>query len=62
MIVLSAVYVTTRPAFGSACVLAVARLPAGWTRLGRFAELGSAVVYLSIAAITVLTFVGSASG
>jgi threonine/homoserine/homoserine lactone efflux protein len=61
MVVLSAIYVSTRLAFGSACVLAVARLPAGWTRFGRFAELGSAAVYLSIAAITVLTFV-DASG
>jgi len=59
MIVLSATYVCTRLAFGSACVLTMARLPAGRTRLGRFAELGSAVVYLSIAAITVLRFVAT---
>ena len=61
MIVLGATYVCARLAFGSACVLAIARLPTGRTRLGRFAELGSAVVYLSIAAITVLRFV-AASG
>ena len=59
MIVLSATYVCARLAFGSACVLAMARLPAGRTRLGRFAELGSAVVYLSIAAIAVLRFVAT---
>jgi threonine/homoserine/homoserine lactone efflux protein len=59
MIVLGAVYLCTRLAFGAACVLAVARLPTGWTPLGRFAELGSAAVYLSIATVTVLAFVGA---
>lgn len=57
MIVLSAVYVCTALAFDSACVLTVARLPAGWTQPGRFAEVGSAVLYLSIAVVTVLRFV-----
>jgi threonine/homoserine/homoserine lactone efflux protein len=64
MIVLSALYVCTALAFDSACVLTVARLrlPAGRsTQIGRFAELGSAVVYLSIAVITVLSFI-EASG
>jgi threonine/homoserine/homoserine lactone efflux protein len=61
MIVLSAVYVCTRLAFGSACVLAVARLPAGWTRLGRVADLGSAIVYLSVATLTVLAFIGASA-
>jgi threonine/homoserine/homoserine lactone efflux protein len=64
MIVLSALYVCTALAFDSACVLTVARLrlPAGWsTQIGRFAELGSAVVYLLIAVIAVLSFI-EASG
>jgi threonine/homoserine/homoserine lactone efflux protein len=59
MIVLSALYVCTALAFDSACVLTVARLrlPAGWsTQFGRFAELGSAVAYLLIAVVTVLSF------
>jgi homoserine/homoserine lactone efflux protein len=59
MLVLSALYVCTALAFDSACVLTVARLrlPAGWsTRIGRFAELGSAVAYLVIATITVVGF------
>jgi threonine/homoserine/homoserine lactone efflux protein len=64
MIVLSALYVCTRLAFDSAWVLTVARLrlPAGWSRqIGRFAGLGSAVGYLSIAVITALRFI-EASG
>lgn len=64
MIVLSALYICSALAFDSACVLTVARLrlPAGWrTRIGRFAELASAVIYLSIAVITVLKFI-EASG
>jgi threonine/homoserine/homoserine lactone efflux protein len=64
MMVLSALYVCTRLAFDSACVLTVARLrlPAGWsTQVGRFAQLGSAVVYLLIAVITVLRLI-EASG
>jgi threonine/homoserine/homoserine lactone efflux protein len=59
VIVLSALYLSTRLAFGSACVLAVARVPAGWTGLGRFAQFGSAVIYLSIATVSVLAFVGA---
>jgi threonine/homoserine/homoserine lactone efflux protein len=57
MVVLSAAYVGVALVFDSACVLAVARLPASWTPLGRFAEAGSAIVYLSIAVVTVLRFV-----
>jgi len=58
MIVLSALYICARLTVDAACVLTVARvrLPAGWTQIGRFAEQGSAVVYLSIAVITVLRF------
>jgi threonine/homoserine/homoserine lactone efflux protein len=60
MMVLSALYVFTRLAFDSAWVLTVARLrlPAGWiAQTGRFTELASAVVYLSIAVITILGFI-----
>jgi threonine/homoserine/homoserine lactone efflux protein len=60
MILLSALFICTAVALESACVLTVARLrpPAGCSaQIGRFAELGSAVVYLSIAVITVLGFI-----
>ncbi|MDX8516317.1 LysE family translocator [Mesorhizobium captivum] len=59
MIMLSALYVCTALAFDSACVLTFGRLrlPAGWTQTARFAKLGSAAVYLSIAVITVLRFI-----
>lgn len=59
MTVLSAIYVCMALAFDSACVLTVARLrlPAGSARLGAFADLGSAAVYLSLAAVTVLRFI-----
>jgi hypothetical protein len=45
-------------AFDSAGVLAIARLrlPAGWSRIGGFAELGSEAVSLSIAVVTILRF------
>jgi hypothetical protein len=43
-----------------AATVARFRLPAGWrTQIGRFAELGSAVVYLLIAVVTVLRFIGA---
>jgi threonine/homoserine/homoserine lactone efflux protein len=63
MIVLGAIYVCIALAFDSACVFTVARLrlPAAGTRIGMLADLGSAIVYLSIAAITVLRFI-AASG
>jgi threonine/homoserine/homoserine lactone efflux protein len=63
MIALGAIYVCIALAFDSACVLTVARLrlPAAGTRIGMFANLGSAIVYLSIALITVLSFI-AASG
>jgi threonine/homoserine/homoserine lactone efflux protein len=53
---LSAMYVCLRSVSASACVLTVARLrlPVGCAQVGRFANLGSAAVYLSIAVITVL--------
>jgi threonine/homoserine/homoserine lactone efflux protein len=60
MLVLSALYVCTRLAFDSAWVLTVARLrlPVGWSaQVGRFAELVSAVVYVSISVITILRFI-----
>jgi threonine/homoserine/homoserine lactone efflux protein len=58
MLVLSTVYVCAGVMFDAVCVIAVARLrlPAGWTRIGRFAELGSAALYLTIAIITILDF------
>jgi threonine/homoserine/homoserine lactone efflux protein len=58
MIVLSAVFVGAGVAFDAACVVAVARLrlPEAWRRIGRFAEIGSAIVYLTIAAITIFGF------
>jgi threonine/homoserine/homoserine lactone efflux protein len=63
MIVLSAVYACTALAFRAVCVLTVARLrlPVCCAQIGRFANLGSAVVFLSIAAFTVLRLV-DASG
>jgi threonine/homoserine/homoserine lactone efflux protein len=63
MIVLSVLYICTRLTVDAACVLAVARvrLPAGWAQIGRLAELGSAVVYLSVAVVTVIRFI-EASG
>ena len=62
-IVLSAIYICMVLAFDTACVLTVARLrlPAGGTRLGVFADLGSATVYLSIAVVAIHRFI-EASG
>ena len=59
MLVLSALYVCTAMAFDSACVLTFGRFrfAAGWTQIARFAKVGSAAVYLSIAVITVLGFI-----
>jgi threonine/homoserine/homoserine lactone efflux protein len=59
MIVLSAGYVGAGVAFDAACVLTAAhlRLSKSWSRIGRFAEIGSAIVYLTIAAITIFGFV-----
>ncbi len=59
MILLSATYVCMRSVSASACVFTVARLrlPAGCAPVGRFANLGSAAVYLSIAVIAVLRLV-----
>jgi threonine/homoserine/homoserine lactone efflux protein len=56
MILLSATYICMRAVSASACVFTVARLrlPLGYAQFGRFANLGSAAVYLSIAVITVL--------
>ncbi|TIS99054.1 MAG: LysE family translocator [Mesorhizobium sp.] len=61
MIVLSAVYVCTALAFRSACVLTVARLrlPVCCAQVGRFANMGSAVVFLSVAVFTVLRLIES---
>ena len=56
MVLLSAMYVCMRSISASACVFTVAhlRLSAGRLEVGRFANLGSAAVYLSIAVVTVL--------
>jgi threonine/homoserine/homoserine lactone efflux protein len=56
VVLLSAIYVCMRSVSASACVFTVARLrlPASCAQVGRFANLGSAAVYLSIAVITVL--------
>ncbi|CCV07148.1 putative Lysine exporter protein (LYSE/YGGA) [Mesorhizobium metallidurans STM 2683] len=56
MVLLSATYVCMRSVSASACVFTVARLrlPVGCAQVGRFANLGSAAVYLMIAVITVL--------
>lgn len=56
LILLSAIYVCMRSVSASACVFTVARLrlPVGCAQVGRFANLGSAAVYFSIAVITVL--------
>jgi threonine/homoserine/homoserine lactone efflux protein len=56
VVLLSAIYVCMRSVSASACVFTVARLrlPVGCAQVGRFANLGSAAVYLSIAIITVL--------
>lgn len=58
MIMLSAIYVCMALAFDSACVPAVAhvRRTTGHIRIGSFADLGSAAIYLSIAVVTVLKF------
>jgi threonine/homoserine/homoserine lactone efflux protein len=63
MILLSAIYICAAVALDSACVLTVARvrLPAGWTQIRRFAELGSAAVYLSIAVVSVLSFIDASA-
>jgi threonine/homoserine/homoserine lactone efflux protein len=59
MLILSTLYVCAGVLFDAVCVLAVARLrlPAGWTRIGRYAELGSVALYLTIALATILNFV-----
>jgi threonine/homoserine/homoserine lactone efflux protein len=56
MVLLSATYVCMRLASASACVFTVALLrpPVGCAPVPRFANRGSAVVYLSIAAVTLL--------
>jgi threonine/homoserine/homoserine lactone efflux protein len=56
MVLLSAMYVCMRSVSASACVFTVAhlRLPVGCAQVGRFANLGSAAVYLSIAIVTVV--------
>jgi threonine/homoserine/homoserine lactone efflux protein len=61
MVLLSAIYVCMRSISASACVFTVAllRLPVGCAQVGRFANLGSAAVYLSIAIIAVLRLVGA---
>jgi threonine/homoserine/homoserine lactone efflux protein len=61
IVVLSAIYVCMRSISASACVLVTARVRPldGWTRAGRFADLGSAAVYLSIAALTVFRLMGA---
>ena len=57
MVLLSAIYICMRSVSASACVLTVARLrlPVGCAQAARFANLGSAAVYLSIALVTVLS-------
>lgn len=49
MVLLSAIYVCMRSVSASACVFTVARLrlPVGCAQVGRFANLGSAAIYLS---------------
>jgi threonine/homoserine/homoserine lactone efflux protein len=61
MTVLSTAYICAAVALDCACVLAVARvrLSGAWAHVSRFAELGSAVVYLSVALIAVLSFMGA---
>lgn len=56
VVLLSAIYVCMRSVSASACVFTVARLRllVGSSRVGRFANLGSAAVYLSIAGLTVI--------
>lgn len=63
MAVLGATYLCTALSFDFACVLTLARLrpAASWMRLGGFAELASAAVYLLIAAIAVAGFIGASS-
>jgi threonine/homoserine/homoserine lactone efflux protein len=58
-LVLGAAYLCTALTFDLACVFILGRirLLAGWTRFASFAELGSAVVYLAIAAIAVVGFI-----
>ncbi|MEZ2130748.1 MULTISPECIES: LysE family translocator [unclassified Sinorhizobium] len=55
---LSAMYFCMRSVSASACIFTVTRLrlPIRCARVGRFASLGSAAVYLSIAVVTVLRF------
>lgn len=56
MTLLSVIYFCMRSVSAFACVLTVARLrlPVGCTQVGRFANLGSATLYLSVAVITLL--------
>ena len=63
VVLLSATYVCMRSVTASACVFTVARLrlSIGCAQVGRFANLGSAAAYISIAVITVLKLV-EASG
>jgi threonine/homoserine/homoserine lactone efflux protein len=61
MLVLGAIYLFTTLAFDLACVLALARIrfSVDHPRFGGLAQLGSVVVYLSIAAIAVAGFLNA---
>lgn len=59
IVLLSAVYFCMRSVTACACIVTAAhlRLPIGCTQVDRFANLGSAAVYLSIATVAVLRFI-----